>query len=149
MPHILQESPTTVSDGGQAHGAQIHAQQFVEYLETTLIPDLFLEGEAAIAKHFETTIDFINGDASRYGWDQMGFIEFLRDKLIPHLRVLDDSRAEDFEVGITHIESTPYTHGSCDQMPMGLDGPLDTGNFDIVETALREVIRRQFHMLRW
>ena len=80
--------------------------EFIAYLQRTLIPDLRESGKDATAEDFDTIIDFLQGATESNGWDVENFISFLEETLIPDLL---ESGAEftagDFKTGIRFLKA--------------------------------------------
>lgn len=107
------------------------AEEFTEYLEDTLIPDLEASGAYATAEDFESAKSVI-----RHGLDagDSSFVEYLQGTLIPDLRESgSEATAEDFEEAVFWMqqgvegEACMDTKATPEREPKLVPGPMATG----------------------
>ncbi|MDD5651644.1 MAG: hypothetical protein PHF86_14715 [Candidatus Nanoarchaeia archaeon] len=80
--------------------SQNSAEDYIDYLEGTLIPDLREAGMDATADDFETVVEMLKNRAR-----DVKFEIYLKDTLIPGLHESGrDATAEDFEEGLYWLD---------------------------------------------
>jgi hypothetical protein len=91
--------------------SQNSAEDYIDYLEGTLIPDLRESGNDATADDFEKVIEMLKYDERDKRFVYKGrfiyaeFVDYLKDTLIPDLRDSGmEATAEDFEEGLYWLE---------------------------------------------
>ena len=84
------------------------SEDFIRFLQTTLIPDLKASQSIATAEDFETLIQFMNGkkNVGEFG-SKTEFEQYLENVLIPDLEEGGKSAtADDFEKGLRYLRTT-------------------------------------------
>jgi hypothetical protein len=101
------EHTELLDDGAEDFGTEdpeMKRFEFIEYLDTTLIPDLKDSGRNATAEDFETATKLLNGKKVK-GWSKKSFKAYLQSTLIPDLRESGyDSTADDFEGVVEYLD---------------------------------------------
>jgi len=89
-----------------AGGTPQTKEDFIAYLEQTLVPDLKEEGKEATADDFESLISFMEGLDVVEGLPKAEFLDYLKTQLIPDLKESGaEETAKDFETGVAFIET--------------------------------------------